>query len=246
MAIDISKMRAKLNNAKGKAGGQVKFWKPQIGTQTIRILPTQDGDPFKAYFFHYGLNNESLLCPKANFGEDCPVCALVSKLYNSGDDANKEFAKKIMKKQRFFSPVLVRGEEGEGPRIWGYSKTVYTILLETVLNPDYGDITDVENGVDIDLKYEKLAGKFYPETSLAFKRNSSPMCKGIGEDECEEILNGVPDFEKLHKRRTTEEIQEILDAFLAAEAAEEGTSETVKYGGDKPSAVDDALNSLMD
>lgn len=245
MAIDISKMRNKLNTLKGKGGQLAKFWKPQIGTQTIRILPTQDGDPFKSFFFHYGLNNESVLCPKHNFGEDCAVCDFVSKLYNDGDDESREMARKLVKKQRFFSPVLVRGEEGEGARVWGYSKTVYQTLLETVLNPDYGDITDQENGVDIDLRYEKTAGKLYPETMLTFKRRSSMLCEDIGDDECQELLNSVPDFDKLHKRRTSEEVKALLDAFFADEGEEKG--ETEKYGGDSAtSSVDDALNSLMD
>lgn len=244
MAIDISKMRSKLNTIKGKGNVQAKFWKPQTGSQTIRVLPTEDGDPFKSFFFHYGLaDKESVLCPKHNFGEDCAVCTFVSKLYNEGDEENRETASKLVKKQRFFSPVLVRGEEGEGPRIWGYSKTTYQTLLETVLNPDYGDITDLENGVDIDLRYEKVPGKLYPETSLSFKRNSSPMCKGMSDDECEEILNAIPDFSKLHKVRTSEEVQALLENFLAnASGGKEG--ETTKYGGS--SSVDDALNSLLD
>ena len=244
MAIDIAKMRSKLNTVKGKGTGQVKLWKPQTGLQTIRVLPTEDGDPFKSFFFHYGVSaKESILCPKHNFGEDCAICTFVSKLYNQGDEESREQASKLVKKQRFFSPILVRGEEGEGPRIWGYSKTTYQTLLETVLNPDYGDITDLENGVDIDLRYEKVSGKLYPETSLAFKRNSSPMCKGMSDDECEEILNAVPDFSKLHKVRTSEEVKQLLDLHLSGESEDSG--ETTKYGS-SVSSVDEALNSLMD
>lgn len=247
MAIDISKMRNKLNAAKGKSQSQVKFWKPQTGVQTVRILPTEDGDPFKSFFFHYGLNNESVLCPKHNFGEECSVCDFVSKLYNDGDEESRELAKKLVKKQRFFSPVLVRGEENEQARVWGYSKTVYTTLLETVLNPDYGDITDVETGVDIDLRYEKVPGKLYPETTLAFKRNSSPMCKGMSDEECELILESIPDFDKLHKRRTSEEVRALLDAYLSGDGDGESSVETTKYGGSSStSSVDDALKSLMD
>lgn len=242
MAIDIAKMRNKLNTLKGKGGQMAKFWKPQAGNQTIRILPTEDGDPFKSYFFHYGLNNESVLCPKHNFGEECAVCDFVAKLYNDGDEESREMAKKLVRKQRFFSPVLVRGEENEGARVWGYSKTVYQNLLETVLNPDYGDITDPETGVDIDLRYEKTAGKMYPETTLSFKRNSSPMCNGLSDDECESILDSVPDFDKLHKRRTSEEVQGLLDGFLSGGEEKE---ETQKYGATETNSVDDALNSLM-
>lgn len=245
MAIDISKMRNKLNTLKGKGGQQAKFWKPQTGTQTIRILPTPDGDPFKSFFFHYGLNNESVLCPKHNFGEECAVCDFVSKLYNDGDEESREMAKKLVRKQRFFSPVLVRGEENEGARVWGYSKTVYQVLLETVLNPDYGDITDPETGVDIDLKYEKIAGKQYPDTVLAFKRNSSPMCRGLSDDECNDIIENIPDFDKLHKRRTSDEVRGLLDTFLSDDGEEK--EDTQKYGTtSEASSIDQALNSLLD
>lgn len=248
MAIDISKMRGKLAQAKGKSTQQAKFWKPQTGTQTIRILPTEDGDPFKSCFFHYGINNESILCPKHNFGEECAICNFVAKLYNDKDEESREMARKLGRKQRFFSPVLVRGEEAEGPRVWGYSKTVYTTLLETVLNPEYGDITDPETGVDIDLRYEKVSGKMYPETTLAFKRSSTPMCSGMTDDECETILQGVPDFDSLHKRRTSEDVSQLLDAHLSGGETED-KEETVHYANNetKPaSSLDDALNSLMD
>lgn len=244
MAIDISKMRNKLNTVKGKGGQQAKFWKPQNGTQTIRILPTEDGDPFKSFFFHYGLNNESVLCPKHNFGEDCAVCDFVSKLYNDGDEESKEMAKKLIKKQRFFSPVLVRGEEGEGARIWGYSKTVYQTLLETVLNPDYGDITDPENGVDIDLRYEKTPGKAYPDTVLTFKRRSSMLCDDFEAEECQQLLESIPDFDRLHKRRTSSDVKELLDTFLSSDPEEK--DDTERYGSSASSSIDQALNSLLD
>ena len=58
-------------------------------------------------------------------------------------------------KQRFFSPVLVRGEETEGVRVWGYGKLAYQKLLGIVLDPDYGDITDPEDGNDLKKKPSK-------------------------------------------------------------------------------------------
>ena len=60
-------------------------------------------------------------------------------------------------KQRFFSPVLVRGEEQEGIRVWGYGKMAYEKLLTIVLDPDYGDITDpMEAGINQLLRYANL------------------------------------------------------------------------------------------
>ena len=55
-------------------------------------------------------------------------------------------AKDLSPRQRFFTPVLVRGEEAEGVRVWGFGKEAYTALLQLVLNEEYGDITDVVDG----------------------------------------------------------------------------------------------------
>ena len=59
MAIDLAKMRAKLDSVKNK-GGKTGFWKPPEGESTIRIVPTKDGDPFKDYWFHYNLGNNTV------------------------------------------------------------------------------------------------------------------------------------------------------------------------------------------
>ena len=71
MAIDLKKMRNKLDKLEGKGRTQSVFWKPQDGDQTIRILPMPDGDPFREMWFHYNLGeNRGFLSPKKNFGED--------------------------------------------------------------------------------------------------------------------------------------------------------------------------------
>jgi len=254
MAIDISKMRNKLDTLKGGGKQQnAKFLSPQEGVQTIRILPTPDGDPFKSYFFHYGFGKESILCPKGNFGEPCPICDFVSKLYNDKDEESRELASKMVKKQRFFSPVLIRNDEKDGPKVWGYSKTTYQFLIETVLNPEYGDVTDLDEGVDIDLEYGKKAGgKKFPETKLTLKRRSSPMCKDMDPESCKDILARIPDFDKLHKRRPIEEIKLMLEQFLNSgdnsDSGDdsEGVAKFNNSSTDELSSVDAALKSLRD
>ena len=107
MAIDIKKMRQKLADLHNKGGnGNTRFWKPQDGENVIRILPTADGDPFKHFHFHYNIGDAKggILCPKKNFGNDCPVCDFVSKLYNNGDEESRNMARKMVAKSRFSHP----------------------------------------------------------------------------------------------------------------------------------------------
>ena len=175
MAIDLEAMRAKLEQSKngGKKKSSNTKWRPQQGDQTVRILPTADGDPFKEYFFHYNVGkNPGLLCPKKNHGGECPICDFASKLWREGVDNNDEVAKKEAKqlfaRNRYYSPILVRGQEDEGVKVWAYGKTAYQTLLGYVLDPDYGDITDPESGTDIVLNYDVpgTPGSF-PKTTLS-------------------------------------------------------------------------------
>ena len=194
MGLDIAKIRARLDTVKnnGKAGGS--FWRPKDGTQAIRIVPTADGDPFKDYWFHYNLGPDQkggLLCPKKNHGEECPICDFKDSLWKefneTQDQDTMKMAKDMSPRQRFFSPVLVRGEENEGVRIWGYGKEAYTSLLNLVLNPEYGDITDVDDGTD----------------------------EAVGGDaECNRLLENIPNFDSLFVQKSTTEVKQALDNFI--------------------------------
>ena len=122
MAINMDKMKQKRENLQNN-GKKSAFWRPQDGEQVIRIVPTADGDPFKEYWFHYNLgDNPGFLSPKRNFGEECPLDGYVRELYRQGDDESVKMAKNLSARQRFFSPVIVRGEEDQGVRIWGFGK----------------------------------------------------------------------------------------------------------------------------
>ena len=229
MSLDLTKIRARLDHVKsnGKAGGS--FWRPQDGQQVIRIVPTSDGDPFKDYWFHYNLGPEQrggLLCPKKNHGDDCPICDFKDQLwkeYNSTQDTDTlKLAKDMTPRQRFFSPVMVRGEEPDGIRIWGYGKEAYTSLLNLVLNPEYGDITDVDAGTDLTLTYGKPPGANFPKTTLTPRRRTSPLCDEAvgGDDECSRLMENIPNFDNLFPTKTLEDVQESLDAFMASLGAD--------------------------
>jgi len=250
MAIDMDKMRQKLaalNNRGNGGGNKEMFWRPQDGETTIRIVPTQDGDPFKDYWFHYNVgNNPGFLSPKKNFGDDDPLDSFVRSLFNEGTDDSIKMAKSLMARQRFFAPVLVRGEEEKGVRVWGFGKMAYQELLSLVLNPDYGDITDVEDGTDLVINYGKPPGAQFPQTSITPRRRSSGLTKT--KKETKELLEQVPDFTDLFERKTPEQVQTMLDEFLLGEEdAESSSKESTRYEkkSEETNSVDKAFADFL-
>jgi len=248
MGIDLKKMREKLAAVQNKGGKSGVFWRPQDGEQTIRIVSPADGDPFKDYWFHYNLgNNNGFLSPKKNFGESDPLDEFIRNLFNEGTEDSIKMAKSLMARQRFFAPVLVRGEESKGIRIWGFGKMAYQQLLELVLNPEYGDITDVDEGTDLVIKYGKPAGASYPQTTITPRRRTSPLCDEAvgGPDRCRELLDGIPDFNSLFERKTPEEVGAMLDAWLAEGDSEDSGTETTKYSTENEDQVQKAFDDLL-
>lgn len=244
MALDMKKMKERMNALKNNGNATSnKFWRPQEGDQVVRIVPPADGDPFRDYWFHYNVGDvPGFLSPKKNFGEDCPLDDYVRQLWKDGSEESKRMAKKLSARQRFFAPVVVRGEEEEGVKVWGFGKRAYETLLSLVLNPEYGDITDAEEGTDLVITYSKPAGASFPETKITPRRKSSPLHSNKSRGA--ELLGGVPDFDELFgsSRRTTEEVQDILTAFLDGEdsTGDGGSQET-----STSSAVDKAFNELL-
>ena len=250
MAIDFAKMKQKLENLQGNGSSKSNiFWKPQDGDQTVRIVPTADGDPFKEMWFHYNVGkNPGFLCPKKNHGDDCPVCNFawhIMKEAKQNDDAETlKLSKSLLPKQRFFSPVVVRGEEDSGTRLWGYGKMAYQELIQLVLNPDYGDITDVDGGTDLVINYGKPPGASFPVTKIHPRRRPSPLAEN--KENTQTFLDGIPSFKDNFNVKSITEIEEMLTNFLSGESTDEtGGSETTKYNNKETSDVDDAFKELL-
>ncbi len=251
MSINMELMRKKLAALRGEGDREQSVWfKPDEGDQDIRIIPTSDGDPLKEVYFHYNVGDHrgGIVCPKRNFGEHCPICEFASSVWRDGVDNNDEESKKLAKslfvRARYFSPVVVRGREAEGVKIYGYGKRAYENLLGYILDPDYGDITDSLEGTDIALTYTKpTTPGAYPQTNLKMCRNTSPLLEDT--EAIPALLDNIPDLDSLFERHTPEQIDAILDEQLASNgSAESRSTETTKYGNGK-SDVDRAFDELM-
>ena len=147
---------------------------------------------------------------------------------------------------RYFSPVVIRGREAEGIKVYGYGKQAYELLLGYILDPEYGDITDIKEGTDITLTYTKPTKPgAYPQTNLKMRRNTSTLL--ADSEAIPALLDRMPDFDNLFDRLSPAQVDAILDEQLSgSSSAESRSSETAKYGATNgKSDVDRAFDELM-
>ena len=126
MAVDFDAIKKKLDQLSGNNKKSSSNWRPQEGEEyTVRLLsfPDNDGQPFKELWFYYNIgNNRGILAPYQFGNKEDPFQELITKLRDEATKESYELAKKLYPKMRCYAPVLVRGEEEKGVRIWGFGK----------------------------------------------------------------------------------------------------------------------------
>ena len=142
-----------------------------------------------------------------------------------GDKEDWKAAKAMEPKLRTFVPVIVRGEEGEGVRFWGFGKTVYQEILGYIADPDYGDITDPTTGRDLTVEYISAedAGTSYPTTTLRVKPNQTPLSEDT--TRATSFLDDQTAITDLYQELSYDELKGVLEGWLNPSAeTEEGVS----------------------
>ena len=170
-------------------------------------------------FFHFCLNNKTYLSP-ITFGRPDPIEEFAQKLKTSGNREEYQMARKLEAKMRTFAPVIVRGEETQGVRFWGFGKTVYQELLSVIADPDYGDITDPISGRDISVEFitAEESGASFPKTTIRVKPNQTPIVEDKAK--LENILENQKDITELYQELPYEELTDVLNQWLNPEAAD--------------------------
>ena len=251
--MDLNAIKKRLNQLQTTNNRTSSLWKPQPGKTQIRIVPYafNKDNPFIELFFHYNLNNRSYLSP-ISFGRPDPIEEFAQKLKGSGSKEDYQLSKKLEAKMRTFAPVVVRGEEKQGVKFWGFGKTVYQELLSIIADPDYGDITDPVNGRDVVVEFisAEESGASFPKTNIRVKPNQTP----ISEDpDVLEVVKTQQDIKEIYQELSYEDLTEVLNEWLTpsedtteeeeekkVNSSELSTAKTVSNTGD---AFDELFNS---
>lgn len=224
--MDIKALKAKRAKMVDKLNRNSSLWKPPAGESKVRILPYKFNktDPFSLLHWHWNIGKNSILCLQRNFDEDCPVCQLATKLWDSDEVEDKDLAKKLFAKERFYVPVLIRGEEAQGPKFWGFGQNVFDTLTSRL--DDTGDFTDIENGRDIIVVYQspKEAKNKYGKLDVSFSFNTSTLSSD--DKILKPALEDQKEVYELYPRKTFDEVKQILSNWLnPSEAGDEEQTE---------------------
>ena len=264
--MDLNAIKSKLDQLQSQTTTSNNFWKPEPGKQIVRIVPYSHNkeNPFIELFFHYNLGNNKTYMSPASFGRPDPVEEFANKLKSTGDKDEWIQGKRLEPKMRTFAPVIVRGQESEGVKFWGFGKTVYQELLSVIADPDYGDITDPVNGRDIMIERQTPAeaGNQYGKTTVRVKPNQTPLTEG--KEMLETLLNNQPNLTELYTEPSYDDLKEALATYLnpsddttdtstTSNGVAATTAPTSNTGTAKPAAtttkktddVEDAFDSLF-
>lgn len=225
MAMDLSAIKSKLSSLQNQrqGGGQKRdmsliLWKPTVGKHSVRIVPAlwDKSNPFKEIFVHYGIGNRTMIA-LTNFGEKDPIVEFAKQLRQTSDKENWSLAKKLEPKMRVFSPVIVRGEEDKGVRLWEFGKQVYQELLSIADDPDVGDYTDPIQGRDITIETTspETNGTSFNQSKVRVRTKQTALSENA--QDVEKWLSNQPDVFSIFKKYGYDEMKEALVGFLNPE-----------------------------
>ncbi len=254
MAVDFEAIRRKLNQLSGQGNKRNVMWRPQEGEEvTVRIMSfpnNDDGLPFVERWFYYNIgNNPGLLAPY-QFSKPDPIQDLINKLRDEGTKESYELAKKLYPKPRYYAPVVVRGEEDKGVRVWSFGKTVYQSLLNIMLDEDYGDITDPMEGRDVKVICTKAPGRMWATTEVRPRGKNSRLSEDA--NQVKNWNSSIPNLDDMYSLKTSEELEKIVNDWLSGDVEDSSeeptgtTRNTTLQNNNASSEAQTKFNSLDD
>jgi len=243
MAIDLDALRAKhaeLSGGTKNAGNDdflKKFIQLQDGTNAVRILPGKDENTlfYAETKIHRVPNGQggvkNMHCRKIH-NEPCPMC---DTYYGLWKEPNKDeaLARQIKPRNRYYINVVDR-ECGE-VRILSCGIKIFNSIIGSMLDADYGDITDLASGHDY--KIVKVMEDGWPKYD-----QSQPRPKSSEAGTKAEIAEWMDSLHDIHALVKVEDYDAMKTAAQELVPSYEGSATNPTPAEDVPD--DDYLNKM--
>jgi hypothetical protein len=220
----------------GGANNQTKRFKPQIGKQTVRVVPFKydKENPFTEMKFYYGIGSKKVIASPLNWGEKDPIAEFAKQLRGTNDKENWRLAKKLDPKTRVFAPVIVRGEESEGVQMWEFGKEIYEAFLQMAADEEVGDFSDIMSGRDIKLVTvgPESTGTAYNKTTITPSMKITSLSDN--DADLELWLEDQVNPKESYKMLPFDEIKAALQEWLAPEDEEGSIEESLNFTKEEP------------
>ncbi len=171
---------------KPNKGKDNMFWNPKEGTNTIRILPAKDdGMFFSETKIHRvqrpGMTYQNnIVCLEPTHGKGiCPLCNLNRALWATKSEENITLARSIKSRDRYFANIISREDAIPVAKVFSFGEKLLSKILCTMVDSDFGDITDWNNGYDFKVHKAIIGG--YPNYDQSGAR-PKPSPVGSGQD----------------------------------------------------------------
>ena len=229
------------SNENNKGGADARFWQPEVdksgaGQAIVRFLPAPKGEdiPWVRIFNHgfQGPGGWYIENSLTTLNKKDPVSEYNSMLWNRGDDAGKEQARKQKRRLLYISNVYIIQDkahpENEGQvRLFRYGKKIFDKLNEA-MNPEFEDEKplnpfDLWEGASFILKIRNVDG--YRNYDKSVFGEAGPLL--TDDSKLEGIWNSeykLQEFSDPSKFKTYDELKQKLDKVLALSGGSQPSS----------------------
>ena len=218
MAIDLDALRKKheqLSNSGKKSDDFINnFVKLEDGDNLLRILPPKEDDQefyaeTKIHRVPTGEedNVRNFHCRRVQ-DEACPLCDIYFALWRTGRKEDEALARVIKPRSRYYMNVIDRAS-GE-VKILSVGVILFKKITGAILDPDYGDITDLKTGHDFKI-HKEMEGGWPKYDQSAPRPKSTPTGKP---KEVAEALDTLHDIYALVKHEEYDTIKEAASGLM--------------------------------
>ena len=238
-----------------------RFWKPTMnkgdtGSAVIRFLPAPEGEdlPWAKVWSHafQGPGGWFIDNCATTIGEKCCVCETNGKLWNSGQEKDKEVARKQKRKLSYYANIFVIQDQTNPDKeakvfLYKFGKKIFDKIMES-MQPAFADEEPINpfdfwKGADFKLKIRKVDGYWnYDKSEFA-----SPSVLGNQKDEVLEKIwktqYSLTEFTNKSNFKSYEETSKRLQTVLSGSVTSRVDYETEELENEWKSSIEESIKT---